>query len=416
MGSNADNPDEEDDQARESAAKRWAVDAEGRTVYYPYGPGFAGFLVAEPARERGLRAAARRHDDLSRQLRPYAFVLVLAFGWALHNWLASHPVRVAAVLAGSIVAAVLVDWVLRRALVGPVLAGLPRVAAVDNLAAARRRRAGLIALALIGGIWLVLRLYEARVAATTADSETTDFYPDLSQNLLLAVLFALMIWALAAGWRKLSAKFSETRMTIGMVVLVGMELVLAFSAAATFLEPKPKIVISRDDVTCGRHHRWSAIVDLKLVDGRMGTEYVRLEPADDRVAAESCEITGLSADYHAVYDAMQSAWQAAPTRPASATARETIVSNPMSAVRPERDAWLDCLSRQAEELGPQPCAALNSKVDLVHRQCSREEEALRKALLPKFSGIQENVDLVIKMTRASITPALIPREPGSRCR
>jgi hypothetical protein len=416
MGSNGANPDEEDDQARESAAKRWTVDAEGRTVYSPYGPGFAGVLVVEPARERALRAAVRRYDDLSRQLRPWAFVFVLPFGWALHNWLASHPVRVAAVLAGSIVAAVLVDWVLRRVLVGPLLAGLPRIAAQDTLAATRRRRAGLIALALIGGIWLVLHLYDVRVAPTTADGDRIDFYPDLSQNLLFAVLFALVIWIIVAGWRNMQAKFGETRMAITMVVLVGIELVFAFGAVGTFFKPEPKIVISRDDLTCGRRYRWTAIVDLKLVDGRMGKKYVRAEPADSRVAVENCEITGLNADDDAVYDAMQAAWQAAPAAAARDRPGEETASHPMSAVGPERDAWLECLTRQAEQLGPQPCGALNSKVDLVHRQCSREEDALKKAMLPKFSGIQENVDLVIKMTRVALTPALIPREPGSRCR
>jgi hypothetical protein len=78
-------------------------------------------------------------------------------------------------------------------------------------------------------------------------------------------------------------------------------------------------------------------------------------------------------------------------------------------------AWASCLESKAKELKPQPCAALKSMVDLVYQECSSEEAALREAMLPEYSGSQERVDLVIKMTSQAIGASMIPREPGNKC-
>jgi hypothetical protein len=305
------------------------------------------------------------------------------------------------------VAGALIDLLLRRTLVWRLLAGLPRAAPSDPLAAARHRRNGLIAVALIGGVWLVLWLYDLRVAAAAEGRTTTDFYPDLSQILLWAVAGALGIWVFVAGWSKLVAKLGPNRMMVGMVVLYVIEVALAGRAVALFFAPQPRVVISSDALWCGHPREWRNIAKLTLSDGRFGSAYVHIELAG-RGATERCEITGLHADYQTVYDAMQTAWLAAPCQPVThdePSAREAVAT-----LNPQRDAWLACLSRQARQIGPQTCGKPSLQIDAVHRQCAAEEQTLRRAAIPVFHNNAQAVDTWIKVVRDAAIDTYVASE------
>jgi hypothetical protein len=323
MGSQPSDPHQYDEALAAAAARRWASDAQGRAIYQPYGPGLAGFIV-DAAREPTLRAADRRYDALSKRLQPYAFVIALPMIRAFRYWLDSRPIFAFAFVAGSFAAIVLANAMLRWMLIRRVLAGLPRTAPSDPRAAARRRSAGLIALALIGGIRLVLWLYDARITATTTDRPLTEFYPDLSQNLLWAVAAGLLIWLLVATWDKLLPKLGTNRMMISLVVLGAVEVALVLHAGATFFSPRAQVAFNADKLWCGRTHLWSDIAQLSLLDDRGGSEYARIALADGRGTVERCEITGLHTHYQAVYDAMHTAWEAAGAKPATATVERLI--------------------------------------------------------------------------------------------
>jgi hypothetical protein len=392
---------DQDEAMASAAARRWAVDAAGRTVYHPYGPGFPGFVV-DAAREPALRAADRRYVETSKRLKPYAVLIALPAIFAFRHWLESRPILAFASMAGAVVVAAMADAMLRRTLIFRLLAGLPRVAPSDPLAAARHRRNGLIALALIGGIWLVLWLYDLRVAAAPEDRATIGFYPDLSQILLWAVALALAIWLLAAGWSRLVAKLGPNRMMIGMIVLCVIEVALVGRAGAIFFAPQPQLVISPDTLSCGHPRPWRSIARLSLSDGRLGSEYVRIELSDSHATVERCEITGLHADYETVYDAMRTAWLAAPSTPA-VTHDEPSAAQRDATLRPQSHAWFACLERQARQIGPQTCGApTRQQVDAVYRQCAAEEQALRRAAVPVFHNSEDAVDLWIKLSRDAV--------------
>jgi len=62
---------------KDSASRRWAVDAAGGSIYYPCGKSFGGYLVPDHEREQAIRNADRRFDEVSKQVRPYSPLLLL---------------------------------------------------------------------------------------------------------------------------------------------------------------------------------------------------------------------------------------------------------------------------------------------------------------------------------------------------
>jgi len=314
-----------EDRAEAALVKRWATDAAGRTVYYPYGPGRRGYLVADAAHQQALRASVARYDDIWNRIKPYAYMVGAPLGYAFYYFVGTHPVVAFALVPAFIAAAVLFDLVLRRAIVGNLLHGLPRVAPTETLPAPLRslRHAALFFLLFADAIWLVLHVYDLRVAAAAADqSTTTDFYPDISLYVLFTAFFALVTVMIFAGWSRIAAKFSPNRLLFCVFVCVLITMAYVAITAWNLYDPTPSVIIARDFITCRWNARWSDIDSFSLQSGGKGRQYVRFGFFSNGYrggTSESCEITGLNADYMTVYAAIDAAWRSAKTRRVNAS-------------------------------------------------------------------------------------------------
>jgi hypothetical protein len=309
-------PTDSDDAVAQQASKRWVADADGRTIYYPYGQMYGGYLVTDPECERAIREADRPFDEASNNIAQFAYVLVLPVIYVYYYFSSSHPVLALAVFPATLALLGLLAWLVRRPRLEPLLAGLAPVPPADVAARKLRYKAAYVLL-VIGGLFaLVLHLYDQRVAAASVDSKTTDFYPDISQYLIYASFSALMSWSIIASSSKLSARFGQARTLLATLILVVLGLIPAGMAISTFSEPRPRIKLSELALSCENWGMgWFQITNVTLRSGSRGRQYAELEYDDgaphlDRLPSESCEIDGLNADYTEVYDVIYKGWQA----------------------------------------------------------------------------------------------------------
>ncbi|SDP32746.1 hypothetical protein [Afipia sp. GAS231] len=298
-----------------TASKRWFTDAAGRTIYYPYGAAYSGYIVTEAARERAIRAADQRFEDISKPFAPYTYGLLLAVTCIYYYFSSSHPLLACAAFPAALVLAGLIAWLARRSMIVPLLAGLDRAPAADPSGRKPLYRAAYVLLALSGLIALVLHLYDLRVATIAADSTTVDFYPDISGGLLNAGIFGLLLLGAIAGMRK--AKTCRVRATAAVLVLAVLALIPAIEVAENFYNPQPRIVLEDVTLSCRWKLLWFDVTSVSLRSGSRGRQYARVEYAVSHTAfgdvtrTQDCEIDGLTVDYTEVYDAIRKRWQVA---------------------------------------------------------------------------------------------------------
>ena len=119
------------DGTKDSASRRWAVDAAGRPTYYPRGKGFSGYLVTDRGRERAIRDADRRFDEVSKQVAPFTLLLLLPVIELYYYFSSSHPMLACVVFPAAIALLGFFIWLIRRPTVAPLLGGLTCVPPVD---------------------------------------------------------------------------------------------------------------------------------------------------------------------------------------------------------------------------------------------------------------------------------------------
>src|SRR5689334_11760866 len=117
--------------------KKWVTDASGRTVYYPYGPAWNGYVVTDPAREQALRTADERFAELGKRLRPFWCVLLALLIYACNYYAYRRPVVMFAIIGSTLPVLALLGWLLHRLMTANHLIGLVRVNAVRRIPCCR---------------------------------------------------------------------------------------------------------------------------------------------------------------------------------------------------------------------------------------------------------------------------------------
>jgi hypothetical protein len=379
------NPAEDGGKDAQDQVVRWITDADGRALYYPYGPRRAGYLLTDAAREPALRAADARYQGIGKRIKPYSYILVLPLIYTFYYLFGTHPILAFASFPAFLAAAALIDRVLFRSIVGNLIEGLPQVAPLKPLPAPVRslRNAAAFLLVFAGAVWLVLYVYDLRVDAVAANrGGTTEFYPDISFYVLFTLVFAACAWVIFAGWKRVAAKFSPNRALLSAFLFIVLTLGCASAAVWHLYDPKPSVIISRDYFSCNWTVRWADVTRVSLQSGTKGKQYARIELAADTVgsgsgARKDCEITGLKTDYLTVYEAISAAWHNTQTKPADVSS----AGHPDSLLRAYGLDQLPLGSRRHNVLavlGPPTVSSPNREVLLYLRESAGGADPTRR--------------------------------------
>jgi outer membrane protein assembly factor BamE (lipoprotein component of BamABCDE complex) len=317
--SNAE-PVEAADGAKDNAA-RFVKDQDGRTVFFPNGPARTGYVVPDAASEQALRDAARRSAKLRKWGVPAARILMLPFVAGAYALAGSHLFLGLGLLAVGIIFAVLPEAIVYRLWMGRLVKGLEPV---DKQVGAGKRvpyRAIATIAGASGVIWLILELYDRRIAAISGNGNVTYFYRDISWPIFIAIIGGLMVAGLVASWGKLAARFSEVRLWFGLWFSGLMALGGLWWSVSTFFNPTPEVAMTPASLYCGWQVPWWNITGMRIeYGGYKRYALVQLKPgafpsgsstgAIAQDGSARCEITKLNVGYSEVYDAMRAAWQA----------------------------------------------------------------------------------------------------------
>jgi hypothetical protein len=315
-------PDTQPAEERE-VITRFAKDRRGRTLFYPNGPSWAGYIVPDTAREKALQEAATRHRDGTKRWRGLISLLMIPFLAGFYALIGSHPfLAFAFLLVVPISLCAVLEWIVRRYMFGALVDGLEGVPAANISAPRLRLQVAGVVIAVGVLSWLILHLYDGRIGALSQSIDTVSFYPDISMPVVLAMLFCPLALLIATKWGKLTARFGEARLFLSIILLATLGLVSFGWAAADLLNPKPSIVLTPESLVCKERVRWLDVTGVQLRDGSRGKEYARLDLDPARLeagqwsssvrkrGAVTCEVTGLNVNYSAVYQAIQDRWQA----------------------------------------------------------------------------------------------------------
>jgi hypothetical protein len=307
--------------SRPDGNANFAKDAQGRTVFYPSGPAWSGYVVTDPDRERALRDVIRRRND-SRW--PYlGWVLWLPFLYGFCLLFASHLFQALAVLF--LIPGLLLfvfGWLRNHWWNRALFAGL-EPAAPDHAISRRLRVIGATATAIATLIWLILHLYQQRISAIPAHGTIAEFFPDISMQILGTLFFGSLALTLPFTWQKGVERSGEVRAVIGALFVVLFTFGSFAWAWSIFFSPEPRVILTEAALSCdGWRLAWSDIAGVTVSYGRYGREYARLDldsPLSDpgltplflqNGHAKRCQITGLNADSEAVLDVIRDTWWA----------------------------------------------------------------------------------------------------------
>lgn len=302
---------------------RFVKDQDGRTVFFPNGPGRTGYVVPDAASEQVLRDAAQRSAKLRKKWAvPAARLLMLPFVAGAYALAGSHLFLGLGILAVGIVCAVLPEAIVYRLWMGRFLRGLEPVGKEVSTGNRVLYRALATIAGASGVIWLILQLYDRRIAAISGAGNVTYFYRDISWPIFIAIIGSLMVAGLAASWGKLAARFSEIRLWFGLWVSGLIALGGLGWSVSIFFNPTPEVALTPTSLHCGWRVAWLDIAGMRVEDGDRGKRQalVQLKPGMVPTGASTgaiaqdgsarCEITDLNVSYSDVYDAMRAAWQA----------------------------------------------------------------------------------------------------------
>lgn len=306
-------------ETRRFADRHLQTDATGRTVFYPHGPAFRGYVVTDPERERAIRAGLGAPPGLVLAEVLLALVSLVAFGFLLP----SRP-HIALVIALGALCALFVPlglwWNYWR--VPRLVAGLERVSGSGH--AWRRRILPFLALVLAGAalVWGAPALYAARLRSLPSTAGTLDFYPGILLPLLCALFFGIGFWFYGFVRNPRVRPISQARIMIVLAASLVFSLAGALWSIAIYVNPQPVITISSQTLFCGKWRvQWNEITAISFESYRFGssarlqltghslnspqwTDFIR------RRGAVNCEVTGTNADYATVYGTIYRAWQA----------------------------------------------------------------------------------------------------------
>lgn len=298
--------------AAKAKTTRFLSDDQGRVLFYPCGPRATGYIVDSPTRERALRAAAARYD------RWFAPLLALPALATFYGLVSLHPLLAFGLIAAVLPVFQLVEGLISRIVFGSLVRGLERVAA--------RRPAWTIPVVLAGmsaAAWVILELYDSRLAALPRGDAISVFYGDFAWGLidmLVGGLITLVLLQLP------TSHFNNLRSYLALLVFGAMTLGGAWWVLFAYVDPKPVVTVTPGVLYCGWDVAWLEMSDISLktdrgYHSRFGGAWaeVALEPGSSAESRASeaglrepltCRIDSLNVGYEEIYQAIRDAWVA----------------------------------------------------------------------------------------------------------
>jgi uncharacterized membrane protein len=312
------------------APDEFITDRAGRTLFYPFGFSWSGYVVPDAARERMLRRAVERFQNTARRVRFWPLAVILPCFAAASMMLDSHPFWFLAAVVVPLALVIAVPRALLRYRIGSAINGLQQVSRRDNGPAYRRQ----VLLAGLALIWVTLQIYDSRLSALPAAPGTIVYYSDISETLVLVLLYGFIALALATTRHRLSARFGASSTMFGLLVFSVLTVCLVADAALNFINPAPSVTVSSDGLACGWRVGWADISSVGETTGGRGWAHdavltLRSEPQVSKWPAGNarrCRITGLNEDYETVLRTIRGAWLA--SLPAPTAAAESLTRWP----------------------------------------------------------------------------------------
>jgi hypothetical protein len=297
---------------------------DGRTLFYPFGPSWHGYVVASTDRERALRAAMERGREIGKRLAPLVPILAGLLLFPTYYFFFSRPFLAFGWLIFLVPLLVASDHAFRRYRLRPLLAGLESV--VGPKEDRRRRTFTALIFMLIGMTvvaWSTLWLYQRRIGELPEAPRTTTYYDGISLALFLALFAGTILCLCLLGWKRATTRSGEHKILITLLVCTAIDFACIYYIVTNFMNPHPSVIVSRETLTCKWTVPWPDVTDLDLTDSRGGKRYARLQigPKPEislRLSGSGgkrCEISGLNEDYAVVYQTIQTAWLGSKRRP-----------------------------------------------------------------------------------------------------
>jgi hypothetical protein len=257
-----------DRQAKTTTAK-FVNDEHGRILFYPSGLSRTGYVVDSAMREKALREAAERYGERARQAGSILVVPVLAvFYWLVRL----HPLLAFGLIAAVLPATRFVEELVSGIVFGSLVENLERVAPQKKA----RWIALIVTLAAVSATaWLILQLYDLRLATLPRNGAIDTFYDDISWRLISAIAGALAVLLLL---RQPTSRLTEPRR---FVVLLMFGLIGAGGLAWTisaFADPKPVVTVMRGTLSCRWQVAWLEVADISLKNARFRGAWVEVSP------------------------------------------------------------------------------------------------------------------------------------------
>jgi hypothetical protein len=312
----------------------FAKDAQGRTIYYPNGSAWSGYVMTD--RERALRDVIKRRNDS----RWSYLGLVLWFPFVVGFCFLFQTNIFEAFALLLLVPALLLfmfGWIRDRWWNRELVSGLERIGP-DNMASCRLLVLGLTGATMAVLIWLIFHLYQQRIDVIPRKGSIAEFFPNISIPLFMTWIFGLAALALLFHWQKAVDRLGEVRTTFTALFVV----VFGFASFAwtwtIFFSPEPRVVLTGVELYCGSWIKWADIKAVTVSYGRRGKEYARLHfdsPSSDpgftpllfrTDNSESCETTGLTVDSSTVFNAIRDTWQDRLSQRNTAAAQNAVVA------------------------------------------------------------------------------------------
>lgn len=286
-------------------AKRFVKDSGGHTVFYPYGASWAGYLIADPVREATLRDVDRRRAEIERRLQRFQALLYPPLSIVTYALLHQRPLLVLLVffaLVGS-------PWAWQLWWTWGALRGLPRVRNDRNpfwWCLASLALASLLA-------WIFYRVHMSILASQPIHDAVATFYPDISQWLVSALLFAFVAISSVALRQRAVDRFGRMPSML-ITVFAAIFAVADIGVAGSYLfHPTPRILVTEAALYCDSRLDWREISQMRIAGRLNGQEILHISTTYG--GTQSCEITGLTADYGSVYETIRTTWKAAIEQP-----------------------------------------------------------------------------------------------------
>ncbi|HEY2136547.1 MAG TPA: hypothetical protein VGH49_11695 [Xanthobacteraceae bacterium] len=330
--------DEAPDQ-RSAPDQRFATDGDGRTVFFPFRQGWAGwrgYVVPDAERERGLRQVSKWFDQAQTHYVWLVPLFVVPFLFEFGALVYTHLFEAVLILLAAAPLAAALEWAGRRLAIHRLVAGLARSNRRDLTLARRHLILLAAAAASAAGIWLILALYDRRTTFAPGNDQTISYYPDISVFCVIAVVCAAGAFACLERCNPAVARLGRMEIRACLAVCVLAAAAGAWRVAAMLIDPTPAVVITDEALACGGQTiRWSDIARIALVQ-RLGKS-VQLtigSPAAARngqAVVRSCEVTWLKEEYGHVHAVIYNRWLRLNPDAAIATYDDAITNAPTDA-------------------------------------------------------------------------------------